>query len=83
MEYDLFAVRSATQAQRMVRVLGSGGIRAAVQRLPVELAQQGCAYAVRVDTADSEGALQRLRKAHLAVEHVMRYDGSGYREVAP
>ena len=81
MEYDLFMVRSATQAQRTARVLNSGGLRASVQRLPVELSRQGCAYAVRVSAADSEAALLRLRQAGLTPERVLRHDGSGYREV--
>ena len=36
MDHYLFAVRSATQAQRAARVLNSGGIHASVQRVPVE-----------------------------------------------
>ena len=52
MDHYLFAVRSATQAQRAARVLNSGGIHASVQRVPVEFARQGCTYAVRVDDAD-------------------------------
>ncbi len=80
MEYDLFMVRSATQAQRTARVLNSGGFRASVQRLPVELSHQGCAYAERVSAA-SEAALLRLRQAGLTPERVLRHDSGGYREV--
>lgn len=81
MQYDLFTARSATQAQRMARVLGSGGIRAVVQRLPVELARQGCAYGVRVDTREHEAAMRRLRQMKLRPERVFRHDDMGYREV--
>lgn len=81
MEYDLFTARSATQAQRMSRILRSGGIRAAVQRLPMELARQGCTYAVRVDTVDHDTARQRLQKANLPPERIFRHSGTGYREV--
>lgn len=83
MEYDLFVVKSATQAQRMVRTLNSGGIRAGVQRLPLELASRGCAYAVRLVTADSEAALSHLQRNGMWPERIVRHDGRGYREVAP
>ena len=62
MDHYLFAVRSATQAQRAARVLNSGGIHASVQRVPVEFARQGCTYAVRVDEADYDVAQQRLQQ---------------------
>ena len=68
MDHYLFAVRSATQAQRAARVLNSGGIHASVQRVPVEFARQGCTYAVRVDEADYDVAQQRLQQAHLMPE---------------
>lgn len=82
MDHYLFAVRSATQAQRAARVLNSGSIHASVQRLPVEFARQGCTYAVRVDAADYDAAQQRLRQAHLTPERVLRHSGDGYSEVA-
>ena len=78
MDHYLFAVRSATQAQRAARVLNSGGI----QRVPVEFARQGCTYAVRVDDADYDVAQQRLQQAHLMPERVLRHSGAGYSEVA-
>ena len=78
MDHYLFAVRSATQAQRAARVLNSGGIHASVQRVPVEFARQGCTYAVRVDDV----AQQRLQQAHLMPERVLRHSGAGYSEVA-
>ena len=62
MDHYLFAVRSATQAQRAARVLNSGGIHASVQRVPVEFARQGCTYAVRVDDADYDVVQQRLQQ---------------------
>ena len=82
MDHYLFAVRSATQAQRAARVLNSGGIHASVQRVPVEFARQGCTYAVRVDEADYDVAQQRLQQAHLMPERVLRHSGAGYSEVA-
>ena len=78
MDHYLFAVRSATQAQRAARVLNSGGIHASVQRVPVEFAWQGCTYAVRVDDADYDVAQQRLQQAHLMPERVLRHSGAGY-----
>ena len=82
MDHYLFAVRSATQAQRAARVLYSGGIHASVQRVPVEFARQGCTYAVRVDDADYDVVQQRLQQAHLMPERVLRHSGAGYSEVA-
>ena len=82
MEHYLFVVRSATQAQRLARILTSGGIRGTVQRVPVEFARQGCTYAVRVDDADYDVAQQRLQQAHLMPERVLRHSGTGYSEVA-
>ncbi len=83
MDHYLFAVRSATQAQRAARVLNSGGIHASVQRLPVEFAKQGCTYGVRVDAADYDVAWLRLQQARLAPERVLRHSGTGYSEVTP
>ena len=83
MDHYLFAVRSATQAQRAARVLNSGGIHANVQRLPTEFAKQGCTYAVRVDAADYDVARQRLQQARLTPERVLRHSDTGYNEVTP
>lgn len=83
MDHYLFSVRSATQAQRASRVLNSGGIRASVQRLPVEYARQGCTYGVRVGESDHEAALERLRQAHLMPERILWYSQDGYNEVTP
>lgn len=82
MDYYLFSVRSVTQAQRAVRLLNGGGIHAGVQRLPVELARQGCAHAVRVDAADYDAALWRLQQARLMPERILRHSQDGYSEVA-
>ena len=83
MVHYLFVVRSATQAQRIARMLGSSGIRSVVQRVPVEFSRQGCTYAVRVEAADNEAAQQRLQQAHLMPERILRHDNIGYSEVAP
>lgn len=82
MEHYLFVVRSATQAQRLARILTSGGIRGTVQRVPVELAKQGCTYAVRVHPSQFGAAQQRLQQAHLMPERVLRHSGGSYSEVA-
>lgn len=82
MDHYLFVVRSATQAQRMTRVLNSGGIHAGVQRVPAEFARQGCTYAARLDAADYDAALDRLRQARLMPERILRHTGAGYSEVS-
>ena len=82
MDHYLFAVRSATQAQQVARVLNSGGIHASVQRVPAEFARQGCTYAVRVAAADLDAAQERLRQAQLTPERILRHDHAGYSEVA-
>lgn len=82
MDHYLFVVRSATQAQRMARVLNGGSIHASVQRVPAEFARQGCTYAVRVDAADFDAAQERLQQVQLTPERILRHSRAGYSEVA-
>lgn len=82
MDFYLFTARSITQAQRMAQVLESGGIRAGVQRLPVQLTTHGCAYAVRIVPRRFERALSLVRAAGLAPLKVYAHGAQGYREVA-
>ena len=82
MDHYLFAVRSATQAQRAARVLNSGGIHASVQRVPVEFARQGCAYAVRLRPGTLEAALTCLQAAGITPLAVYHHTREGYREAA-
>lgn len=81
MEYYLLTTRTVTQAQRMQQVLERGGVRAGVQRLPSGLSQQGCAYGVRVRTADGERAVGLARAAGMRPQRVFFYEKNGFREV--
>ena len=81
MDYYLFTARSITQAQRMAQVLGQAGIRGGVQRLPVGLSTQGCAYGVRIETKWYERALSLVQSLGMGPAKVFRYGQQGYSEV--
>ena len=61
----LISCRSLTYAQRAARTLERSGITATITRLPRELSDKGCAYAVRVPGRHLEAAQQRLQAAKL------------------
>ena len=82
MDYYLFTARSITQAQRMAQALGQAGIRAGVQRLPVGLSNQGCAYGVRIETKWYERALSLVQSMGMGPSKIFRYGNQGYSEVA-
>ena len=81
MDYYLFTARSITQAQRMVQALGQAGIRAGVQRLPVGLSTQGCAYGVRIDTNWFEQALSLVQSMGMGPGKIFRHGQQGFSEV--
>ena len=56
----LIACRSLTYAQRAARTLERNGITAAVIRMPRELSEASCAYAVRVSERKLAAAQQAL-----------------------
>ena len=81
MDHYLFTARSITQAQRMAQVLGQAGIRAGVQRLPVGLSTQGCAYGVRIEPKWYERALSLVQSRGMGPSKIFRYGKQGYSEV--
>ena len=81
MDNYLFTARSITQAQRMAQVLGQAGIRAGVQRLPVGLSSQGCAYGVRIDANWYERALSLVQSLGMGPEKIFRSGKQGFIEV--
>lgn len=81
MDYYLFTARSITQAQRMAQVLGRSGIRSGIQRLPVGLSTQGCAYGVKIETKWYEQSLSLVQSAGLGPVKVFRYEQQGFVEV--
>ena len=81
MDYYLFTARSITQAQRMAQALGQAGIHAGVQRLPVGLSTQGCAYGVRIDVNWYERALSLVQSLGMGPGKIFRYGQQGFSEV--
>ena len=61
----LIACRSLTYAQRAARTLERNGITAAVIRMPRELSEASCAYAVRVSERKLAAAQQALLAANV------------------
>lgn len=57
----LILARSLTYAQRTERALIGSGIRAKVVRLPSELSEGGCGYAVRLRAEDTAAAEELLK----------------------
>ena len=81
MEHYLFTARSVTMAQRMAQALGQIGIQGSVQRLPVGLSTQGCAYGVKIDASRYERALSLVQSMGMGPTKIFRHDQQGYTEV--
>ena len=81
MDYYLFTARSITQAQRMAQVLEQAGMHAGVQRLPMGLSNQGCAYGVRVNVSQYERALALVQSMGMGPLKVFVHSQAGFREV--
>ena len=78
----LITIRSLTNAQRAVRVLGSAGIGGVITKAPLGIAQKGCSYAVRVSSRFLSRALSALESANVPYVRVVRKEADGtYREV--
>ncbi len=77
MPYYLLLSRSITHAQRMSRVLESGGITARFFRPPMGLTDRGCSYAVRIGANQLPTAIERLRAAGLPPLRVFYTSGDG------
>ena len=81
MEYYLILARSVTFAQRMQAALDRSGIRCQIARAPRDLTDLGCAYVVRVGTADLTPALTTLHRESLDPVQIFLYQHGVYREV--
>ena len=81
MDYYLFTARSVTRAQRMAQVLGQAGIRSGIQRLPVGLSTQGCAYGVRIETGQYARALSLVQSMGMGPVKIFHYNQQGFSEV--
>ncbi|MBR1456039.1 MAG: DUF3343 domain-containing protein [Oscillospiraceae bacterium] len=76
----LITCRSLTQAQRTARLLEKHGINAAVTKIPQELSQRGCTYAVSLRRKFEE-AVTILRKNDLLNGKLYVRSGESYTEV--
>lgn len=83
MLYYIIVCRSLTYAQRTVRTLERAGISAYLMRLPKNLSQEGCGYAVKIAERSLTAALQLLSKADMPPRKVFLAGGNGgYKEVS-
>lgn len=82
MRYYLLLSRSITHAQRMCAALERSGISARYSRPPLNLADQGCGYAVYVDAGLAARAMAALREAGLPPTRVFYFSDGAYREVS-
>lgn len=77
----LFTSRGQTRAQLMMSALEHVGIRASLRKLPLKLANEGCAYGVAVTENDRERALKTLRLEGLPPRRVYCERGYEWMEV--
>lgn len=77
----LFTSRGQTRAQLMVSALKQAGIDASTRKLPLKLANEGCAYGVAVAENDRERALRTLRLEGLPPRRVYCERGYDWTEV--
>ena len=82
MNFDLIVCRSLTYAQRTSVVLEREGISNSVLRVPAQLSDKGCGYAVKIPHKRLTDALSALNEA-LPPNRVFNALGNGsYREVS-
>jgi hypothetical protein len=80
---DVFLVlRSITYAQRGKEVLVGRRITARITRLPMELGENGCGYALRIDGCDYKRALQALAGGGVTVLRAYTRIEDGFAEVS-
>lgn len=77
----LFTSRGQTRAQLMVSALSQAGVRASMRKLPLKLANEGCAYGVAVSENDCDRALKTLRLEGLPPRRVYCEQGYDWTEV--
>ncbi|MGI6577646.1 MAG: DUF3343 domain-containing protein [Eubacteriales bacterium] len=77
----LITCNGLTNAQYIKRVLDRSLINAYTCRVPKQLADGGCAYAVKVKENQLEEALQIIRKYNLSYRKIYRLEDSSCEEV--
>ena len=70
MVHYLIMCRSLTYAQKTARVLERAGVSAAIMRAPKAVAQEGCAYCVKVSQRRINHALEALRRGDVRYNRV-------------
>ena len=81
MDYYLLLARSVTRAQKMDAELRRRGIYADLVRPPLQLAEKGCTYALRLPPRRFSAAMQILTSTGLAPSKVFHYSREGYEEL--
>ena len=81
MEYYLILARSVTYAQRIQRALERAGIRCRIFRAPRDVADLGCAYAVRILHEDLSASLIVIHREGLGPVRVFLESKAGWQEV--
>ena len=66
MYYDI-KVGSVTNAQRGIRILRQNGIKSSVIRIFKPKADEGCGYALRVNSEDKRKSIDILRRNNIRI----------------
>ena len=80
MKTEYITFRSVTPAQRAQRVLQKAGMDPLLQRTPRWMAERGCGYCLRVQSADLMRAVELLRRENVAVSKVYATTGGNLEE---
>ena len=79
-KYYYLRCRSVTYARHAVNILNSQNMFSAVARLPQDLTETGCGYAVKIRT-DPEIVLPILQNIGIQILNIYEKIGTEYREV--
>ncbi len=80
-KYYYLRFRSATYARHASKILNGQNISSYVIRLPQNLAETGCGYAVKIKTENLEPALRALQSGQIEVLKIYEKYGENYQEV--
>ncbi|MBR2742984.1 MAG: DUF3343 domain-containing protein [Clostridia bacterium] len=80
--YILIHTTSQTEANRVKRLLSSGGIYASIQKTPFFISRTGCGYCVRVPARDGERAIAALRERRVPYKAVYEVSGGEARRIS-
>jgi hypothetical protein len=78
----LITCNGLTNAQYIKRILERSLINAYTCRLPAQLADRGCGYAVKLKQDKLQDALQILRKYNVPYRNIYRLDDDNCEEVS-